>query len=268
MAVTFVVVPQWQGSPSSRAMRQAEGAAAIREDLPAGSTREVAVPLEAGDDQSTGIARFSSLQLVRERLTDLLGELDGPAVTIGGDCAVSAAAVAHAARDEDTALVWFDAHPDLNSPESSPSGAFAGMVLRSIVDDGVVPAGRVFLAGARSWDPGEEVFAAKAGIRTFGVDELADPAALVEAVVASGAASVYLHVDLDVLDPAELAGLLDPEPFGLPASALVAAIKALTKRLPLSGATLAAYAPISEASKVDDAPTILRIVGALAAKQK
>ncbi|HEX7835076.1 MAG TPA: arginase family protein, partial [Pseudolysinimonas sp.] len=186
MAVTFVVVPQWQGSPSSRAMRQAEGAAAIREDLPAAATREVAVPLEAGDDQSTGIARFSSLQLVRERLADVLGELDGPAVTIGGDCAVSAAAVAHAARDGKTALVWFDAHPDLNSPATSPSGAFAGMVLRSIVDDGVVPAERVFLAGARSWDPGEETFVAEAGIRAFAVEELADPAALVKAVAASG----------------------------------------------------------------------------------
>ncbi len=264
MAVTFVVVPQWQGSPSSRAMRQAEGAAAIREDLPAGATRDVDVPLEAGDDQSTGIARFSSLQLVRERLADLLGEVDGVAVTIGGDCAVSAAAVAHAARDGDTALVWFDAHPDLNSPATSPSGAFAGMVLHSIVDGGVVPAERVFLAGARSWDPGEEAFAAEAGIRAFSVDELADPKALVDAVAATGAASVYLHVDLDVLDPAELAGLLDPEPFGLSAAALVAAIKALTKGLPLSGATLAAYAPGSEESRIDDAPTLLRIVGALA----
>jgi arginase len=249
-------------------MRQAEGAAAIREDLPAGSTRDVAVPLEAGDDQSTGIARFSSLQLVRERLTDVLQELDGTAVIIGGDCAVSAAAIAHAARDGDTAVVWFDAHPDLNSPETSPSGAFAGMVLRSLVDDGVVPADRVFLAGARSWDPGEEAFAADAGVRAFGVDELADPAALVDAVAASGAASVYLHVDLDVLDPSELAGLLDPEPFGMPAGDLVAAIKALSARLPLSGATIAAYAPGSEQAKLDDAPTLLRIVGALAAKKK
>jgi arginase len=268
MAVTFVVVPQWQGSPSSRAMRQAEGAAAIREDLPAGSTIDVAVPLEAGDDQSTGISRFRSLQLVRERLTDALGELDGPAVIIGGDCAVSAAAVKHAARYGDMALVWFDAHPDLNSPETSPSGAFAGMVLRSIVDDGVVPADRVFLAGARSWDPGEEVFASESGIRAFTVGELADPAALVEAVAASGAASVYLHIDLDVLDPSELAGLLDPEPFGLSATALVAAVKALTARLPMSGATLAAYAPGSEEGRIDDAPTLLRIVGALAAKKK
>jgi arginase len=264
MAVSFVVVPQWQGSPSSRAMRQAEGAAAIREDLPAGATRDVAVPLEAGDDQGTGIARFSSLQLVRERLADVLGELDGPAVVVGGDCAVSAAAVAHAAGKGEVALVWFDAHPDLNSPETSPSGAFAGMVLRSIVDDGVVPAGRVILAGARSWDPGEEAYAAEQGIRAFSVDELADPAALADAVAATGAASVYLHVDLDVLDPAELNGLLDPEPFGLAATGLIAAIKALIATLPLAGATIAAYAPSSEQGRVDDAPTILRIVGALA----
>jgi arginase len=268
MAVTFVVVPQWQGSPSSRAMRQAEGAAAIREDLPSGATVDVAVPLEAGDDQGTGIARFSSLQLVRERLGDVLDDLDGPAVTIGGDCAVSAAAVAHAAAQGDVALVWFDAHPDLNSPATSPSGAFAGMVLHSIVDGGTVPAERVFLAGARSWDPGEEAFAAEQGIRSFTVDELADPAALVEAVAASGAASVYLHVDLDVLDPAEFSGLLDPEPFGLAPAGLVAAIGALTARLPLAGATIAAYAPGSEQGRIDDAPTLLRIVGALAKAAK
>jgi arginase len=263
MAVTFVVVPQWQGSPSSRAMRQAEGAAAIREDLPAASTREVAVPLEAGDDQGTGIARFSSLQLVRERLADALDDLDGPAITIGGDCAVSASAVAHAARDGEIALVWFDAHPDLNSPQTSPSGAFAGMVLRSLIDDGTVPADRVLLAGTRSWDPGEEAYAAESGIRSFTVEELADPSGLVDAVAATGATALYLHIDLDVLDPADFAGLLDPEPFGLRPAALVAAIAALTAALPLAGATIAAYAPASEEGRIDDAPTILRIVGAL-----
>jgi arginase len=172
--------------------------------------------------------------------------------------------VAHAAGAGDIALVWFDAHPDLNSPATSPSGAFAGMVLHSIVDGGVVPAGRTFIAGARSWDTGEEAYAAEAGIRSFAVDELADPAALADAVAATGATSVYLHVDLDVLDPPEFSGLLDPEPFGLPAAALIAAITALTARLPLAGATLAAYAPGSEEGRIDDAPTLLRIVGALA----
>ncbi len=265
MTAAFVVVPQWQGSPSSRAMRLAEGAAAIREDLPAAATRDVAVPLEAGDDQGTGVARFSSLQLVRERLRDTLGELDDVAVVIGGDCGVSSAAVAHAVdRRGDLALIWFDAHPDLNSPESSPSGAYGGMVLRSIIDDELVAAGRVVIAGARSWDDGEDAFAAEAGIRSLGVDELSDPAALVDAVAETGAQSVYLHIDLDVLDPGELLGLLDPEPFGLSGAGLAAALKALRARFDLAGATIAAYAPANAHEVSEDAPTILRVIAALA----
>ncbi len=266
MTATFVVVPQWQGSPSSRAMRLADGAAAIRGDLPSAATRDVAVPLESGDAQGTGVARFSSLQLVRERLRDALRDISDTPIVIGGDCGVSSAAVAHAvSRRGDLALIWFDAHPDLNSTESSPSGAYGGMVLRSLLDEQVVPPGRTLLAGARSWDPGEDAFVAESGIRAFTVDDLSAVSGLVAAVAETGAESVYLHIDLDVLDPGEIAGLLDPEPFGLAASTLVAAIKALRERFALAGATIAAYAPASTAEIVDDSPTILRIIGALAA---
>jgi arginase len=266
MPLSFVVVPQWQGSPSSRAMRLAEGAQALRGDLPPQATREVAVPLEAGDDQGTGIARFSSLQLVRERLADALGELDGPAVVVGGDCAVSDAAVRHAAeRHPDLAVVWFDAHPDLNTPATSPSGAYAGMVLRSLVSEGPVAASRVVLAGARSWDAEEERFVATESIASLAADAV-DGDALVAMVAATGADRVYLHIDLDVLDPAELRGLLDPEPFGVPASALTAAIRALVARFELAGATIASYAPTGEEDLADDGPTILRIIGAISSR--
>jgi len=196
VTATFVVVPQWQGSPSSRAMRLADGAAAIRTDLPSTATRDVAVPLESGDAQGTGVARFSSLQLVREHLRDALDGIADTPIVIGGDCGVSSAAVTHAAEKRgDLALIWFDAHPDLNSPENSPSGAYGGMVLRSLLDDGVVPRGRVLLAGERSWDPGEDEFVAAAGIRALTVDELTDPTALLEAVAETGAEAVYLHID-------------------------------------------------------------------------
>lgn len=266
MTLRFVLVPQWQGSPSPRAMRLAEGVAALRSDLPASATSEVAVPLEAGDDQGTGISRFTSVQLVRERTAVVLQDLDGPFVVVGGDCGVSAAGIAVAAnRHPATAVVWFDAHPDLNSPASSPSGAFAGMVLRAAIDDGDIAAGRVVLAGQRLWDAAEEEFARDAGIRSFTVDELADPAALVEAVAETGAEAVYVHVDLDVLDPAALDGLLDPAPFGLTPSALVGAIKALRARFPLAGATLASYAPntADPEQAADDAASILRVIAAL-----
>lgn len=266
MTLRFVLAPQWQGSPSSRAMRLADGVAALRGDLPPSATTEVAVPLGAGDEQGTGIARYSSVRAVRERLAEKLADLEAPWVIVGGDCGVSAAGVAEAARRHPSvAVVWFDAHPDLNSPESSPSGAFAGMVLRSVIDEGTVPADRVVLAGPRSWDDAETVFAAQAGIRALRVADLDDPQALVDAVAATGADAVYVHIDLDVLDPAELGGLLDPEPFGLTAGALVAALKALRARFPLAGAGLAAYAPADTEGEqaADDAATILRIIAAL-----
>src|SRR5689334_3600304 len=222
--LNFVVVPQWQGSPSSRAMRLAEGAAALRGDLPPQATHEVAVPLEAGDDQGTGIARFSSLQLVRERLADVLGDLDGPSVVIGGDCSVSDAAVRRAAdRHPGLAVVWFDAQPDLNTAATSPSGAYSGMVLRSLISEGPLEASRTVLAGARSWDAEEDRFATSEGIVRVPADAV-DADALVTTVAATGADAVYLHIDLDVLDPAELRGLLEPEPFGVPADRLIAAV--------------------------------------------
>ncbi|HWH98137.1 MAG TPA: arginase family protein [Pseudolysinimonas sp.] len=266
MTLRFVLVPQWQGSPSPRAMRLAEGVAALQTDLPASATSAVPVPLESGDDQGTRIARYSSVQLVRERTSLVLQDVEGPFVVVGGDCGVSAAGIAVAAnRHPDIAVVWFDAHPDLNSAESSPSGAFAGMVLRAAIDNGDIGAHRVVLAGARSWDAGEEEFAAEAGLSILTVSDLEDPAALVEAVAATGAGALYVHVDLDVLDPAELDGLLDPAPFGLSPSALVASIKALRARFPLAGATLAAYAPSAPDTEqaADDAATILRIIAAL-----
>jgi arginase len=266
VTLRFVLVPQWQGSPSPRAMRLVDGVAALQTDLPISATSAVPVPLESGDEQGTGIARYTSVQLVRERTSVVLQDVDGPFVVVGGDCGVSAAGIAVAVnRHPDLAVVWFDAHPDLNSPESSPSGAFSGMVLRAAIDGGDIDAGRVLLAGARSWDEGEEAYAAESGLRTLTVSDLDDPAALVDAVAATGADAVYVHIDLDVLDPAVLDGLLDPEPFGLSVSALVTAIRALRARFPLAGATLAAYAPsaLDTEQAVDDAATILRIIAAL-----
>lgn len=265
MALTFVVVPQWQGSGSSRAMQLVDGADAIRGDLPSAATRVVEVPLEAGDGEDSGIERWSSVRVVHERLTEQLARLDGPALTIGGDCGVEWAAVEHV-TGRDVALVWFDAHADLNTPAGSPSGAFHGMVLRTLIERGL-PAGRVVLAGTRSFDDAESAFVESSGIRHVPVEELSTPDALLAAVEATGASEVYIHVDLDVLDPGELAGLGYPEPFGLAGSTLVELIAALRDRWPLAGAGITEFAPASPAAANDDLPVILRIIGALTARR-
>ena len=273
MPATFVVIPQWQGSGSSRALRLGDGAEAIRGDLPASSTRVVEVPMEAGDELGSGLARLGSLQLVRERTRAVLADVPDWALAVGGDCGISLAPIEHALETTggDLAVVWFDAHPDLNTLATSPSGAFSGMVLRTLLGDGVdglVPAAplapdRLVLAGVRSVDDGEDAFITETGVACVRVDDLAD--GLVAAVEATGAASVYLHIDLDVLDPAEFEGVGEPVPFGVGAAGLVASIRAVKARFPIAGASIAGFSPASAEAAADDLPTILRIIGALTA---
>ena len=274
MAAAFVVVPQWQASGSSRAMRLVDGAEAIRGDLPAASTVTVDVPLEAGDELGTGVSRAGSLRLVHERTLEVLQtSLGSPIVTIGGDCGVSLAAIGHAntTAGGDLAVVWLDAHPDLNTAASSPSGCFNGMVLRALTGDGVeglvptlpVDPAKIVLAGTRAFDEGEDEFVAANGLTTVGIDQLGTPDALLAAIAATGAGSVYLHIDVDVLDPGEITGLSDPVPFGLPSARLVELVRAVRSRYTVVGATIAEFAPASPEAATDDLPTLLRVIGAL-----
>lgn len=275
-AASFLVVPQWQGSGSSRAMRLIDGADAIRGDLPASRTHQVPVPAAAGESLGTGVNRFSSLTLVRDATEAELALLEAPVVTIGGDCGAELAAVQHALAahpEGSVAVVWFDAHGDLNDVDSSPSGAFHGMVLRALLGDGpdglastgsaVLAPAQLVLAGTRALDDGESAFVDEKAIRVVAPDELEDPEAIVEAVAATGATSVYLHIDLDVLDPSAIGGIGYPEPFGVQPERLTEAIRALRRRFDLAGAGLMEFAPDSPDAAGHDLPVILRILGAL-----
>jgi arginase len=275
MSTSFIVVPQWQGSGSPRRLQISDGTAAIRARLPAAAIRVVEVPGELGDAQGTGVHGYSALRAIREHHARLLADTDGVAITIGGDCGVDLATIAHAMRRArgDLAIVWFDAHCDLNTPASSPSGSFHGMVLRATLGEGAPglvpePAAtprpeQVVLAGTRAFDPAERDYVVARRLRVIAPAEL-HPEALVAAVEETGASSVFIHVDLDVLDPDELRGIAFPEPMGVPATTVAASIAALRKRFRLIGAGITEFTPWSVAEADDDMPTIRRIIDALA----
>lgn len=111
-------------------------------------------------------------------------------------------------------------------------------------------------------DPGEEEYLAASDIRVLAPEDVG-PESVAAAVAATGATRVYIHVDLDVLDPGEIAGLGAPEPFGIAATTLVDTIRGVLAEHELSGAGITEFAPASPADAVDDMPTILRIIGAL-----
>lgn len=267
----FVIVPQWQGSPSARAMQLIDGAQAIAGDLPRTACVPVEVALEAGEALASGVDRYSALARTAPLVREQCG--DAPSVVIGGDCSVSVPAIGEAASRRTIAVVWLDAHADFHTPQTSPSRAFAGMALRAVLGDGpdglalapgTVRPEHVILAGARDIEPAEETSLAELGVATLTANQLTEPASLAEAVAATGAEAVYVHVDLDVLDPAAMTGVTAPVPFGVAPADLISAIGAVRERLPLAGATIAGFAPRTPADAVDDMGAILRIVGALA----
>ncbi|MGC5169363.1 arginase family protein [Micromonospora sp. DT81.3] len=270
----FLVVPQWQGSPSARAMQLIDGANAIAGDLPRSATTVLDVPMEAGESLGTGVHRLSALLRTKALVDEALAPQFEPVLLIGGDCGISLGGIAHTARaHDDLAVVWFDAHPDLHGPETSTSGAFGGMVLRAVLGDGVdglslepgtVLPSRVVLAGARSFDDAEQEYAQGRQLRELAPAALAEPGALAEAVRTSGARSVFVHVDLDVLDPSEISGVTSAQPFGVSLVDLLASIASLRAQVPLVGAAITGFSPSSPTAAIEDLGTILRVVGALA----
>jgi arginase len=132
-------------------------------------------------------------------------ELPARPLVLGGCCCSHVGAVRELARRHGRiGVVWLDAHGDLNTPETSPSGNTWGMPLRILIDAGDVDPRDVTLLGARNLDPPEAEFIAEAGINTE-LGELPD--------------KLYVALDADVADPAEL-DVWMPEPDGIPLDAL------------------------------------------------
>jgi len=140
----------------------------------------------------------------------------GPApLIISGDCLIAGAVVAGLQRaGSDPAVVWFDAHADLHTLDSSTSGYLGGMSLRLVTGAHpeeygnrfglrAVAPGRAVLADARDADPAEVDYLATGAIRRLPVETVTAPPG-----------PFLLHVDLDVIDAGEVPRLRFPVPGG------------------------------------------------------
>jgi len=156
--------------------------------------------------------------------SDVLAEmLSARPVVLGGCCCTHVGAARGLAdRVERLGIVWMDAHGDLNTPETSPSGNLWGMPLRMLLDDGVVRHADVALVGARNLDPPESEFMAQTGI-----DDSLERAL-------AGVDAAYVALDLDVLDPSE-ADVFMAEPDGPRIDELEAILRGTNARAKVAG---------------------------------
>jgi arginase family enzyme len=167
-------------------------------------------------------------------------ELPDRPLVLGGCCCSHIGAVEGlAARHGRVALVWFDAHGDLNTPETSPSGNVWGMPLRMLLDSGAVEPEDVVLLGARNLDPPELAYIASIGLHT-------EPEAIEPAL--EGTEGVYVALDCDALEPGEVSPFM-PEPGGLGLEETERLLRRIRERAPVLGAGFSGLA--AEASNVE-----------------
>lgn len=162
---------------------------------------------------------------------------------LAGDCSVALTTLpVVAARRPDARVLWLDAHADFNVPASTPSGFLGGMCLAGACgrwNPGLAAAvdpRRVVLAGVRELDPGERAEIEAAAPTVIG----ASLETLVFAQNALDRAPVYVHLDLDVLDPAELPAQF-PAPGGLVPDKLFDLLEAVAGECEIVGIEVAAF---------------------------
>ncbi|CAI7644890.1 unnamed protein product [Penicillium glandicola] len=256
--------PQWQGSGDEdlifRGSETLKGF--LASDLGVNLTTIGAPPhIKTEDEQasqkanSDWIRNYSILSLYhRHAANTITANSPKKIFTLGGDCGIELAPIRYlnSIYGGDLAVVWLDAHADLNTPSTSPSKTYHGMILRALLEtfevtdqvpgelvvnpvpdfvtstvtSPLLPK-QVFLAGVRDLDPAEKEYIARQDIAVVKCEELEHHQGnvLVDMLRKGGFSKVYIHVDADVLSLGDFDSVMCPTPGGIRTRTLKEVIK-------------------------------------------
>jgi arginase len=195
------------------------------------------------ETRDPGDPRLKYLKEIRqtcEALRDMVGEVvaaERMPIVLGGDHSLAMGTIAglsrfHRLRGEKIGLIWFDAHGDMNTAETSPSGNIHGMPLAVALGIGepslvnlagaapMVEGARASVVGLRDVDAAERINLKASGIGTFtmrDIDERGMRAVMEEAIrrASNETAGIHVSLDLDGIDPELAPGVGTPSPGGL-----------------------------------------------------
>lgn len=250
---TILINAQWQGGADRIAHR---GASEIKrlylDDI---ETACVAI----SEDESElalkhGIIGCDVIERqTKEALARLRRENGARLFTVGGSCDADVASVLYANEryQGDLAVLWMDAHGDCNAPSESRTHLFYGMPVRALVGDcrpafaqivehPLKPAQFIHLGG-RDLDEAEKRFIEENRIPLIPARSTALIEETVSAIRRSGRKHLYIHLDLDVLDPLDFPHTPVPVRDGVLADALLPLLHALHKAFNLVGLGLYEY---------------------------
>ena len=264
-----LIYPQWQGGivnhwmpdlPADDASRGYYlGAQLLNILAPPSPQKTVEVPISLDiKDRETDLgvsARKIILKQTKAALELLHENTPEKIVTLGGECSVSVVPFTYLAAKypDDIAIVWIDAHPDINLPYDEYKGYHAmaltaclGMGDEEIMEllPGKTDASKALIVGLRSWDKGMQERQRKLGIKGLSPQEVVgDSAGIMEWLKNTGASKVVIHFDMDALDPAEIIAAVGVEPNGMKIEEVVRIIHDISSEYDLVGLTVAEPMP-------------------------
>jgi arginase len=186
----------------------------------------LAVPIREAVDATDANAKYLGvIQRVCDELAAIVEEsirVGGLPIVLGGDHSIAMGTLAGLTRARGTppGLVWIDAHSDINSPQSSPSGNVHGMPLWFALQNGYARAETTVQIGLRDVDETEKKALRESGVRAFSmtdVDRLGMTRVMEETLAIAGSDGRTMHVsfDMDGIDPSEAPGTGTPVKGGL-----------------------------------------------------
>lgn len=264
-----LIYPQWQGGivahwmpdiPAEDSSRGYYlGAQLLNMLAPESSQEVIEVPisLDINDREAEkGVnSRKVIIKQTKVALEKLRGNNPDKIVTLGGDCSVSVVPFTYLVEKypDDVAIIWIDAHPDVNLPYDEYEGyhAMALTACLGIGDEEIMnllpekfDASKALIVGLRSWDKGMKERQEKLGIKGLSPEEVAnDSSTVMKWLKESGVSKVVIHFDLDALDPAEIIAGVGVEPNGMKINEVIRVINDIASGYDLVGLTIAEPMP-------------------------
>lgn len=253
-----------------RYLGMAEGPAALAGEIAAliRPAKRVRIPFLPRDRYLT--AARESCRTLADAVTASLQE-GARCLVVGGECTIVTGTVPGAlAVEPDLALVYFDAHGDFNTLATTPSHFVGGMCLAHVCGKKLAPLlwpgarsiaeDRVALVGARDVDPGERGNLTASKIRQIAFDPgHADAPGL---LAFARKRPIWVHVDIDVVDPSEMGAVDFPVPGGPSLRALSDVVSAVASVARVRGVSICGYDPRKDAGPRPLVPSVARIAAA------
>lgn len=237
-------------------------------------------------DQHENLHNLAQIVYENKKLAKLVDEEVAKGhfpLLLGGDHSLSIGSIAGIAKHyENLGVIWYDAHGDLNTDETSPSGNIHGMSLAANLGLGArrltnildytpkIKPENVVIIGARDLDPGERELIKRKNIKVFTmqeIDRLGMPQVMDETInyLKDRTDGVHLSLDLDALDPTEAPGVGTPVIGGLTYRESHLAMEMLSEAKLITSAEFVEVNPILDV-KNKTASLAVELIGSLLGK--